>query len=96
MWARHVGPSAKYQARSHAGGEGGGGGSAPPGQIWAHIWYIWPIYDHTDSCDILLNCHVYNDTLLSHWLTTPASAMKWEPRTPLSEVPGPRSSIGSS
>ena len=29
MSARHVGPSAKYQARSHGGGEGGEGGSAP-------------------------------------------------------------------
>ena len=30
----HVGPLAKYQARSHGGG---GGGLSPPGQIWAPL-----------------------------------------------------------
>ena len=38
--------------------------------------YIWS-YRVTDACDILLNCH----TMTIRWLTTPASAMKWEPRT---------------
>ena len=33
MSARHVGPLAKYQARSHGGVRGGS--APPPGQIWA-------------------------------------------------------------